>query len=69
MTHSNTATVTCNENRHIFHIEEALRRTAKREPDFSRAVHFANTALLTQKARFVHEGSCPVCLALEQVIN
>jgi hypothetical protein len=69
MTDTNTIAVTCNENLLIFHLEAALRRTAKCEPDFSRAVHFANTALLTQKARFLHEESCAVCRALEKVIN
>jgi hypothetical protein len=66
MTHINTSTVPCIENRLISRIEAALRATAKREPAFDRSVRLAQGALVTQKERFAHEESCEVCLAAER---
>jgi hypothetical protein len=69
VTNNNTTTVTCIENRLTFRIESAFRRTAKLEPNFSRAVHMAQCSLLTQRERFSHEERCEVCLAAEKAIN
>ena len=69
MTQSNTMAVACNEKNLIFHIENTLRASAKSEPDFSRAAHLANCALMAQRDRFAHEATCAVCLAAEMVIN
>ena len=68
MSNISTAVVTCcNENSLIFRVETELRAGALREPDFSRAIHLANCALLAQKDRFAHEEACPVCRAAEAI--
>jgi hypothetical protein len=69
MTYRITVTNTCKENRHIFRIENELRAGAKREPDFTLALHLASCSISAQKDRFAHEESCEVCLAAEQVAS
>jgi hypothetical protein len=59
----------CSEKQALFACESSLRAVAKAEPSLDRAIYFAQSSLLAQKQRHLHEEGCDTCRADQGLIQ